>query len=141
LTEVRLFTLKNFYFVLKKNMQCVCKLDCHSLVTHNFTKWCNVWPNKVMFSLFQLNKQTRGLTAWQLYIYIFVITCPIYEIQLIWNSMILIWPFNIIQGQRSWGQLNMTSYICFIQTLNIRCTVYEMQSHIQTHWFDAIKRF
>jgi hypothetical protein len=42
---------------------------------------------------------------------------------------------------RSTERQHMTSYICFIQTLIIRCTVYEMQSQIQTHWFDAIRRF
>ena len=34
-----------------------------------------------------------------------VITCIIQKIQPIKNSITLIWPLNVIQGQRSWGQL------------------------------------
>ena len=87
------------------------------------------WPWFILFKVFQVPR-LKG------YIYDSLCVCFMFHLNFnhtthnLWETAH--WKLNdldLIQGQRSWGQLkhNILLHMCFIQTLVIRCTVYEMQ--------------
>ena len=69
-----------------------------------------------------------------LYLFHTNVWCTIHEKQPLERYVTLIWPINVIQGQRSQGQLKdhnyMTLYMCFIQTLVTACPVSEILAYI-----------
>ena len=68
------------------------------------------------------------MTYYMYFIQTLIIWCTVYEKQPLERSATLIWPLNVIQCQRSQGQLkyHIWLYMCFIQTLVTACTISEI---------------